>query len=341
MNGRGAAGSSRGALSRPSLRASRRRRADGCSQPRGRRRGSRARRGHQSPQRAVLCSRSLASASWASCQASSLRSSMASSQARTNSSHDDPVSASRRSTASSASSAGRDPTTRGAPRLVAGGSRATGEPAVAECLLGCGRPVVVAAAHGSQRRSRAPTRRTSVRRDPPPPRAGGVRRGGAPRARPAQSERTSGGRRRPSRGREPRRSRRRPRPPARPPARRSGRLAPARARGRRARSSSAWTSEPKRPRQRERALEQPGRGALVISVERAPPRRQKPIARAEGERRVRSAQLGVVAGGLLEVVADELVQLDDAPSCPRASRRNGGAGPRERPSAGRRRRRRG
>jgi hypothetical protein len=69
--------------------------------------------------------------------------------------------------------------------------------------------------------------------------------------------------------------------------------------------------EAKWPRQRERPLEQPGRGALVASVERALPRSCESIPRAERERGVGPAQLGLVAGGLLEVVAHHLVQLDE------------------------------
>ena len=145
---------------------------------------------------------------------------------------------------------------------------------------------------------------------------------------------------RPSRGREPLRSRRRPPRHARPRPRDRGgslRIVPKRL----GEVELGVDVGPKRPRQRERALEQHGSGALVASAERAPPRRQQPIPGAKGERGVGSAQLGLVAGGLLEVVADDLVQLDEGPPCSRASRRSGGAGRREPPSGARRRRRRG
>jgi hypothetical protein len=67
--------------------------------------------------------------------------------------------------------------------------------------------------------------------------------------------------------------------------------------------------EPERPRQRKRALEQAGRGSIVFSAERPLPRRQQAIPRAKRERRFRPAQLRAVAGGLLEVVTHDLVEL--------------------------------
>ena len=68
---------------------------------------------------------------------------------------------------------------------------------------------------------------------------------------------------------------------------------------------------PEWPGQRERALEQSDSGTRVVSVECAPSRREQPIPGAQRERVVGLAQLRLVAGGLLEVVADELVPLDE------------------------------
>ena len=69
--------------------------------------------------------------------------------------------------------------------------------------------------------------------------------------------------------------------------------------------------EAERSCQRERSLEQPGRGAHVLSVERAPPRLEEMVPRAKRELGVWPAELVEIPGGLLEVVADDLVQLDE------------------------------
>ena len=69
--------------------------------------------------------------------------------------------------------------------------------------------------------------------------------------------------------------------------------------------------EPVRPGQLERPLEQADGGALVAAPERAPAGGREALAGALGAaRRVGLPELGLVAGGLLEVVAEDLVQLD-------------------------------
>ncbi len=67
---------------------------------------------------------------------------------------------------------------------------------------------------------------------------------------------------------------------------------------------------PRRPGQLERTLEQSGGGALVAPPERAPAGGGEPLARALRKRCVGLAELALVADGLLEVVAEDLVQLD-------------------------------
>ena len=295
----------------------------------------------QSGQRWLLCSRSLASASRASCQASSPRSSMASSQARLSSSPGDRASASRRSTVSSASSAGRDPMHRATPRSVGGRALATGEPAVVERLLGRRRPVVGAAA-------RVRNAVAECRPDVGQPRV--ILRFLEPAARFEEERlelvrRALGdeecGRRRPSRGREPRRSRRRPRRPARPRPRRSGRLAPGRPSSAWARSSSAWTSgRSGRVSVSARSSSPAAARSSPLSSARCPAASSRSPARSASAWSGRPSSASV-AGGLLEVVADDLVQLDEGPLAPRARRRTARAGRRGPPSEERRTPRRG
>ena len=66
----------------------------------------------------------------------------------------------------------------------------------------------------------------------------------------------------------------------------------------------------RRAGQLERPLEQPGGGPLVAAPERASAGGREPLAGAFGEGRVGLSELLLVAGGLLEVVAEDLVQLD-------------------------------
>ena len=66
----------------------------------------------------------------------------------------------------------------------------------------------------------------------------------------------------------------------------------------------------RRPGQLERPLEQPFGGRLVAAPERAAAGDGEPLASAVGQDRVGLSQLLLVAGGLLEVVAEDLVQLD-------------------------------
>jgi hypothetical protein len=72
--------------------------------------------------------------------------------------------------------------------------------------------------------------------------------------------------------------------------------------------------EPVRTRQREGAVEQPGCRARVAAPERAPARRAEPI--AGGERKLARflPELCEVAGSFLEVVAEDLVELDQLPA---------------------------
>ena len=75
--------------------------------------------------------------------------------------------------------------------------------------------------------------------------------------------------------------------------------------------------EPQRPRQLERSLEQGLAARSVAAPERASARGGESLARALGQLRVRLAELRLVASRLLEVVAEDLVQLDE--SRPRSS----------------------
>ena len=69
--------------------------------------------------------------------------------------------------------------------------------------------------------------------------------------------------------------------------------------------------EPQRSSQLERALEQHARGAPVLPPERAAAARGQPLRGALGKPIRRLTELAPVAHGLLEVVADDLVQLDE------------------------------
>ena len=69
--------------------------------------------------------------------------------------------------------------------------------------------------------------------------------------------------------------------------------------------------EPEGPGQLERALEQHARRAPVLSPERTAAARGEPLCGAGGELIRRLAELAAVADGLLEVVADDLVQLNE------------------------------
>ena len=68
--------------------------------------------------------------------------------------------------------------------------------------------------------------------------------------------------------------------------------------------------QPRRPGQLERPLEQPFGGPVVSARERAPAGDCKPVTGAVGQGRVGLSELLPVAGGLLEVVAEDLLQLD-------------------------------
>ena len=69
--------------------------------------------------------------------------------------------------------------------------------------------------------------------------------------------------------------------------------------------------EPERPGQLERPFEQGDGRGLVNTPERPPTGTSEMLPGALAERRVRLSELGCVAGGLLQVVAEELVQLDE------------------------------
>src|SRR5262249_36511293 len=60
----------------------------------------------------------------------------------------------------------------------------------------------------------------------------------------------------------------------------------------------------------EAALEQTGRGAEVATPHGASPGEREPIACGEGEISIVLAELGEIEGRLLEVVAEDLLQLD-------------------------------
>ena len=70
--------------------------------------------------------------------------------------------------------------------------------------------------------------------------------------------------------------------------------------------------QPQRPRQVERSVEQPGGGTVVAPPERAPAGGGKSLARALRLRVIGLTELCLVADGLLEVVAENLIQLDQA-----------------------------
>ena len=72
--------------------------------------------------------------------------------------------------------------------------------------------------------------------------------------------------------------------------------------------------EPERPRQGQRAFEQAGRGSYVLSVERPLSGSCEAIPGAERERGIGLPELGEVERRLLEVVADDLVALDEFPT---------------------------
>jgi hypothetical protein len=69
-----------------------------------------------------------------------------------------------------------------------------------------------------------------------------------------------------------------------------------------------------RARQFERALEQPGGSVAVAPPERSPAGGCETLARALRERIVGFSQLCLVADGLLEMVPENLVQLDEIPT---------------------------
>ena len=68
--------------------------------------------------------------------------------------------------------------------------------------------------------------------------------------------------------------------------------------------------EPRRPGQTERPLEQPFGGPAVAAPERAAAGDREPLTGALSQGRVGLSELLLVAGGLLEVVAEDLVELD-------------------------------
>ena len=112
-------------------------------------------------------------------------------------------------------------------------------------------------------------------------------------------------------GRGPRRSRRRPRVLARPPPRRSRRPRRGSRESAWARSSSRWTSSRSG---RVSASARSSRRAAARSSPRQSARRPAAASRSPA-RSARAAsglsELCLVAGGLLEVVAEDLVQLDE------------------------------
>lgn len=69
--------------------------------------------------------------------------------------------------------------------------------------------------------------------------------------------------------------------------------------------------EPHGPDQLERPFQQPGSGPVVASPERAATCDGEPVAGPFGQGRVGLAKLVLVAGGLFEVVAEDLVQFDE------------------------------
>jgi hypothetical protein len=69
--------------------------------------------------------------------------------------------------------------------------------------------------------------------------------------------------------------------------------------------------EPQRRRQRQCALEQPGRRAAVFAPQRSPASGGEPFVRACCEIVRRSREFPAVGDRLLEVVSDDLVQLDE------------------------------
>ena len=109
-----------------------------------------------------------------------------------------------------------------------------------------------------------------------------------------------------------------------------------------ARSSSSIDVEPRRPGQLERALEQPGGGALVAAPERAAAGGREPLARAFGERRVGLPELAACSGRPARGGSRGSRPARPAPRrAARASRRSARAAPLGSLSGARRRRRRG
>ena len=73
---------------------------------------------------------------------------------------------------------------------------------------------------------------------------------------------------------------------------------------------------PDRPGQLQGATEQRGGGAVVTAPERPAAGRHEPLARPLGEAVVRLSQFLPVPGSLLQVVAEQLVELDQGGSAP-------------------------
>ena len=187
----------------------------------------------------------------------------------------------------------------------------SGEAGVAERLLRRVRPSPRSGRGSSRPRSRARARRARGRRGPPPARAAAAPSARAARARrrPDRPRRTSGGRRR-RRGRAlARLVAGRPRPLGGGVGDRGGlRAVPTEERC--GEVELEHDVEARRPGQLERPLEQPGGGPVVAPPERAAAGGREPLAGAFGQGRVGLSELLLVAGGLLEVVAEDLVQLD-------------------------------